>query len=56
MKEEEGSFDPFRENKGADQLLCYREADQCLCFRICELLVSDGVAQYRKGKKKERTI
>ena len=27
------------ENKGADQLLGYREADLRLCFRICKILV-----------------
>ena len=26
---------PFSQNKGADQLPCYREADLRLCFRIC---------------------
>ena len=30
---------PCSENKGTDQLLCYREADLHLCFRICKLLV-----------------
>ena len=25
---------PCRENKGADQLCCYRAADLCLCFCI----------------------
>ena len=27
------------ENKGADQLLGYREADLRLCFRICKMFV-----------------
>ena len=31
---------PSSENKGADQLRCYREADLRLCFRLCRLLVS----------------
>ena len=30
---------PCSENKGADQLRCYREADLQLCFCICRLLV-----------------
>ena len=35
------SFAAYRcsENKGADQLLGYREADLRLCFRICKMLV-----------------
>ena len=30
---------PSSENKGADQIRCYREADLRLCFRLCRLLV-----------------
>ena len=30
---------PYSENKGADQLLGYREADLRLCFRICKIPV-----------------
>ena len=39
MKEEEGLYYPFSENKGADQLRGNREAGLRLCFRICRLLV-----------------
>ena len=34
-----GSYYLCSENKGADQLLGYREADLRLCFRICKTLV-----------------
>ena len=37
--EEEGLYYPFSENKGADQLLGYREADLRLCFCLSRLLV-----------------
>ena len=37
--EEEGLYYPCSENKGADQLLGYREADLRLCFRLCKFLV-----------------
>ena len=36
---EEELYYPSSENKGADQLLGYREADLRLCFRLCRLLV-----------------
>ena len=39
VKEVEGLYYPCSENKGADQLLGYREADLRLCFRICKNLV-----------------
>ena len=39
IQEEEGLYNPFSENKGADQLRGYREADLRLCFRICRLFV-----------------
>ena len=35
----EGLYDPYSENKGADQLHGYREADLRLCFRIYKNLV-----------------
>ena len=35
----EGLYYLCSENKGADQLLDYREADLRLCFRICKTLV-----------------
>ena len=34
------------ENKGADQLLGYREADLHLCFRLCRLLVFPWGSSY----------
>ena len=34
--EVEGLYYPCSENKGADQLLGYREANLRLCFRICK--------------------
>ena len=37
----------YRENKGADQLCCYRTADLCLCFRICKSRLSHDQAQIR---------
>ena len=39
IKEVEGLYYPWSENKGADQLRGYREADLRLCFRLCRLLV-----------------
>ena len=36
----EGLYYLCSENKGADQLCCYREADLRLCFRICKRQVS----------------
>ena len=39
IKELEGLYYLFGENKGADQLRGYREADLRLCFRICKTLV-----------------
>ena len=36
IKEVEGLYYLFSENKGADQLRGYREADLRLCFRICK--------------------
>ena len=39
IKEEEELYFPSSENKGADQLRCYREVDLRLCFRLCRLLV-----------------
>ena len=39
MYKEEEVYYPFSENKGADQLRCYREADLYLCFRLCKLFV-----------------
>ena len=39
LKEEEGLYYPYSENKGADQLHGYHEADLHLCFRICRLFV-----------------
>ena len=33
---EEGMYYLCSENKGADQLRCYREAGLRLCFRICK--------------------
>ena len=36
IKEEEGLYYPFSENKDADQLRGYRKADLRLCFRICK--------------------
>ena len=36
IKEVERLYYPCSENKGADQLRCYREADLRLCFRICK--------------------
>ena len=35
IKEVEGLYYLFSENKGTDQLRGYREADLRLCFRIC---------------------
>ena len=34
IKQEEGSYCLCGENKGADQLRCYRKADLRLCFDI----------------------
>ena len=39
IKEVDGLYYPYSENKGADQLRGYREADLRLCFRICKTLV-----------------
>ena len=39
IKEVEGFYYPYSENKGADQLRGYREANLRLCFRICKKLV-----------------
>ena len=39
IKVEEELYYPSSENKGADQLFCYRVADLRLCFRLCRLLV-----------------
>ena len=39
VKDEEGLYYLYSENKGADQLRGYREADLRLCFRICKMLV-----------------
>ena len=36
IKEVEGLYYLYSENKGADQLRGYREADLRLCFRICK--------------------
>ena len=36
IKDLEGLYYLFRENKGADQLRGYREADLRLCFCICK--------------------
>ena len=36
IKELEGLYYLFSENKGADQLRGYREDDLRLCFRICK--------------------
>ena len=35
-KERDCSYNPFSENKGADQLRGYSEADLRLCFCICK--------------------
>ena len=37
IKEVEGWYYLFNENKGADQMCGYRAADLCLCFRICKM-------------------
>ena len=34
IKKEEGLYNLFRKNKGADQVRSYHEADLRLCFRI----------------------
>ena len=39
IKEVEGLYYPFSENKSADQLRGYREGDLRLCFCICKSLV-----------------
>ena len=36
IQEVEELYYPCSKNKGADELLGYREADLCLCFRICK--------------------
>ena len=45
IEKEEEVYYSCSENKGADQLHCYREADLRLCFRICRLLFSHKAAQ-----------
>ena len=44
IKEAEGFYYPCSENKGADQLLGYREVDLRLCFRICKSRFSHNEA------------
>ena len=51
MKEEEGLYYPYRENKGADQLCSYCTADLRLCFRLCILLVFSCGGSYSNGPK-----
>ena len=41
----EGLYYPYSQNKGTDQLRCYREADLRLCFRICKKPFSHDEAQ-----------
>ena len=54
---DEDMYYPSSENKGADQLLGYREADLRLCFRICRLLVfSWGDSLLRCFRSKECTF
>ena len=42
----EGSYYPYSENKGADQLRVYREANLRLCFRICKTPVFSRRGSY----------
>ena len=44
IKEVEGLYYLYRENKGADQLCGYRAADLHLCFHICKNRFSHDVA------------
>ena len=39
IKEVEGLYYPYSENKGADQLRGYCQADLRLCLRLCKMLV-----------------
>ena len=47
----EGSYYPYSENKGADQLRGYREADLRLCFRICKNPVFSRRGSYANAKQ-----
>ena len=44
----EGSYYPYSENKGADQLCNYCAADLCLCFRICKKPVFSQRGSYQE--------
>ena len=47
VKKEEGVYYICSENKGADQLRCYREADLRLCFAYAKGRFSHVVAQLK---------
>ena len=56
IKIEEGLYYSNSENKGADQLRCYREADLCLCIRICKKPVFSRRGSYEAKKVFEDAV
>ena len=54
--EVEGLYYLCGENKGADQLRCYREADLRLCFHMCKKPVFSQCGSYYEAIKQKPTI
>ena len=47
IKEVEGLYNPYSENRSADQLRSYCEADLRLCFHICKNPVFSRCGSYK---------
>ena len=59
IKEVEGLYYPYSENKDADQLRGYREADLRLCFCICKKPVFSQQGSYiinQVNKKESKQV